>query len=224
MPELEDKLVNLFKKINIDVNKYKNKLIINSIYHKYNINDYGDRYYHDKYHICDVLNEFDKYVYNTGYNQNKLEIQFALLFHDVIYDIPNFGNLSNEEKSAQYFETIVNCIPEFTQLDTELIANLIRSTEYSNPDKKPDQNFSIEYQLVHDIDFSSLGKDWKTFVLNNENIKEEFWYVNDDILAFGRNKFLEDLLNQKTLYLTKYFQNKYEEKARENIKQLLDMK
>jgi predicted metal-dependent HD superfamily phosphohydrolase len=222
MSELEAKIIFLFRELSIDRDRHKNKLIINSIYHKYS--GFGDRYYHNKYHICDVLNEFDKYVYNTGYNQNNLEIQFALLFHDVIYDIPNFDKLSNEEKSAQFFETVVNCIPELNQLDTELVANLIRSTEYSNPDKKPDQNFSIEYQLVHDIDFSSLGKDWKTFVRNNENIKDEFWYVDDDILSIGRNKFLEGLLNQKTLYLTKCFQDKYEEQARENIKKLLDLK
>ena len=80
----------------------------------------------------------------------------------------------------------------------------------------------IEYHILHDLDFSGLGGSWKTFQTNNENIRKEHWYISDEEYAVGRKAFLTNMLEKDQIFLLPYFQEKYEDRAKENLTRSLE--
>lgn len=180
---------------------------------------HGNRWYHNHSHISDILTKFHSFCQDTGFDQNIDEIKLALIFHDVIYDLPNLSKLSNEHKSALLFERIANS--HQGNLDVKLVSDLIRSTEHSNPQWKSTPQSPLEYQIVHDLDFSSLGKSYPEFVKDGIAIRAEYWFVPEETFQMGREAFLTEMLNQNPIFLTEYFREKYEHQAKDNLRKSL---
>ena len=61
-------------------------------------------------------------------------------------------------------------------------------------------------------------KNWEDY---ENKIRNEYNYLNFDIYKNKRKEFLLGLTKKKKIFRTKIFYNEYEEKARENINNLL---
>jgi predicted metal-dependent HD superfamily phosphohydrolase len=76
-----------------------------------------------------------------------------------------------------------------------------------------------------DIDYSILGQELEIFEEYERGIKYEYceWGRYSEFeYKEGRKKFLKGVLALPRIYFTNYFFDKYESKARENIKGLLE--
>lgn len=176
-----------------------------------------NRYYHNCWHIVDVLGKLDLYVSEHPDIKNVDEMRMALLLHDVIYDVPNMAGTTNEMKSAQIFNQIVKILPELKEnLDCNLVHDLILSTQYGSEFEATEHDL-LSYKLVHDIDFSSLGENFERFIRDGQNIRREYWLASDEEYKMGRIKFFQMMLSRDTIYLTDYYNNKHEASARQNM-------
>ena len=101
----------------------------------------------------------------------------------------------------------------FDEKTLKTIQNLIIST------KKHEliltENNDNSYLL--DIDLSILGSNWNTYETYIKNIRKEDGMFPDFIYKKGRKKVLLHFLERKTLYFTEFYQNKFEQQARENL-------
>jgi len=175
-------------------------------------NSYSEhfRYYHNFDHILDCLDEFKEV--EDQFNHPNLA-KFAILYHDIVC-IPGYGG--NEEASivrACYDASILGISKE----DQNLIVSCIRVTNHKFI---PTTKGCI---LVKDIDLSILGQDKDKFMRYEDSIREE--YNNYDTLTYSscRLSFLNKLLNEPRIYLSDYFYEKYEKKARDNIKHSIEI-
>ncbi|HMI05209.1 MAG TPA: hypothetical protein VK541_22165 [Pedobacter sp.] len=173
---------------------------------------HSSRRYHNLSHLERMLGELSAVKEQV---KNWDAILFALFYHDVVYD-PS-GN-DNEEQSAALAKkrmreigvmpyTIENC----------KIAILATKQHFSSDD--PDLGYFL------DADLSVLGADWDTYYRYLLSIREEYHMYPDDLYIIGRKKILQNFLNMLSIFKTRYFSDRLEQQARENITleiQLLD--
>ena len=69
-----------------------------------------------------------------------------------------------------------------------------------------------------DIDLAILGQEQDIFKEYEDNIRKEYIYVPKEIFNPKRSEILQSFLDRKSIYLTDYFKDKYEEIARDNLK------
>jgi predicted metal-dependent HD superfamily phosphohydrolase len=91
-----------------------------------------NRKYHNCHHIVDVVDKLEQYIFEHPDCKHQHEMRMALLLHDVIYDVPCFGGMTNEMKSAAIFDkVVVKMFPELRdKIDCHLVSDLILSTQY----------------------------------------------------------------------------------------------
>jgi len=163
------------------------------------------RSYHSlENHIQHCLTEFDA-VKHLANDPKALE--FAIWFHDCIYDTKLQGI---EERSADMATMLIR----MAQLPHHLrakVVDLILATRHIDI---PTTN---DVQLICDIDLSPLGLPWEQFDQNTKYIREEYAHVPLPQFAEGRLRILQAKLDQKHIYRTSYFRDKYEAQAVENL-------
>jgi predicted metal-dependent HD superfamily phosphohydrolase len=71
--------------------------------------------------------------------------------------------------------------------------------------------------LIVDIDLSILGSPRSRFIEYEKQIREEYSRVPNEIFNERRRALLMKFLFNKHIYNTPYFQNNYEDKARDNL-------
>src|SRR4030095_1092429 len=108
------------------------------------------RAYHDLTHIEHCLREFETV---RPVARDAVAVEFALWFHDVIYD-PRAKD--NEERSAELAMTVVRqaALPRSVELATGF---LVRATAHTVAPDDPDA------RLVVDIDLAILGQPAEVF-------------------------------------------------------------
>lgn len=168
------------------------------------------RKYHNWKHITDGLKEFEQVKLLA---ENPAAVAFAYYYHDVIYDtqVPDSQNV---EKSA---ELAINVMQQ-AQIPT-LIQNkvngLILITKHTTPP------ISVDEKIMVDIDFAILGKPEDEFDEYENNIRQEYSWVEDNAFKNGRAAILERFLSRSQIFNTQYFKDKYEAQAKSNLKRSL---
>jgi predicted metal-dependent HD superfamily phosphohydrolase len=163
------------------------------------------RTYHNLSHIAQCMEELDRI---KGMVSDPAAVEFALWFHDVIYDSKNSDK--NEEKSAEFACEVAKIagLPEgFIQEVKELIIATDHKTEKASESQK----------YVADIDLAILGKSAKAFDAYDRGIRKEYSWVQEDDYRKARIAALQSFLFSERIYSTDHFRSLYEEKARENI-------
>jgi Uncharacterized protein conserved in bacteria len=163
-----------------------------------------NRAYHNLNHVNDCLNKLD----SLEAIENKIEIEMAFWFHDVIYDP---YRKDNELKSAEKAKAFL-IKQETDDFAISFVYDLIMATIH----KEAPKNESEAY--IMDIDISILGSDPTSYQSYCDNIRKEYKMVPGFIYKKNRIKIMEMFLNRKQLYYTSPFKDKYEEQARTNIK------
>jgi predicted metal-dependent HD superfamily phosphohydrolase len=140
-------------------------------------------------------------------------IEFALWFHDAVYD-PRAKD--NEEASALLARHAARAAG-LSESFTALAADLILATRHTAPP------VSGEAQLTVDIDLAILGQPPARFDEYERQIRIEYSWVDDTAFAKGRGDFVAAMLARPAIYSTHWFHRRYEAQARENLARSLAM-
>ncbi len=164
----------------------------------------GHRHYHNIAHIDECIRQLDTVKF--GY-QRMGEIELAIWFHDVIY---NSYRKNNELKSAMEAQFFLDKQTDDADLKKRVF-DLIMSTKHNN---KPENE---EQALIMDVDVAILGSEENIYKAYCRNVRKEYRWVPYFWYRKKRIEILKYFLNQKTLYYTEFFREKFEETARKNI-------
>lgn len=184
------------------------------------INAYGEhhRHYHNLDHIKSCFKEFEEIESKLKY---PLLTKFALLYHDYVYIPVYSGN-----EIASYCKAILDATElGLKESDYNIIKSLIIATAYSDRENvaltcEVDNLIEIrtDTKFLIDIDLSVFGKNREEFLKYEKNIRKEFHLVNDIEFCEERIQILERFVSKHRIYLSDYFYNKYEKKAKENLR------
>ncbi len=159
-------------------------------------------------HIVRCLAELDQARHLTD---SPDEVEAALFFHDAVYDSKADDN---EERSACLAEEVLTA----AGVDASIcgrVADLIRATTHRTPPDDPDA------MLVVDVDLAGLADPIDDFLETGRRIREEYPHVPDVAFVEGRREFFRAFLARKSIYATKYFRERLEDAARENLRSLM---
>lgn len=166
------------------------------------------RRYHTISHILNCLCEL-KFVDADEFTKTKVE--FALWFHDFVYD--PFANDNEERSAAKAREFASKCmLPDMLSVSVE---RLILATKHVQTPKTFDE------QLIVDIDLSILGNVPAIFDKYERDIEIEYQAVPAEEYRKGRIDVLNGFLQRSHIYMLDAFVQKYEESARLNISRSL---
>ncbi len=162
------------------------------------------RYYHTAQHIAECLTEFDS---TSALAAQPLAVEAALWFHDVVYDTQRFDN---EEQSSILAE---RCLLEAGAPESTIqcVRDLILST------KTHDASLHEDGALLVDIDLSILGSSPERFHEYEDQIRQEYLWVPDEVFNTKRSEILRRFLTRKTIYATERYQRSHETQARRNL-------
>ena len=132
-----------------------------------------------------------------------MAVEFAIWFHDIVYD-PKAPD--NEEQSAEVAASFLAGSPLAGK-----VAELIIDTSHR---QEPQSN---DGKLICDIDLSILGRTPTSYRAYAESIREEYSWVSSADYTLGRSKVLENFLNRERIYSLPFFEEKYEQQARSNL-------
>ena len=163
-----------------------------------------NRHYHNLEHIRQCLALFEQ-VRNQFTDAQAVEL--AIWFHDSVYD-PTRSD--NEERSADWADgRLMECGATQEQIDR--VRNLILATKHNTAPTDQDA------RLLVDIDLAILGSDRELFDAYERAIRQEYAHVPDETFASGRSQILERFLARPHIFLTDYFGNALERRARSNL-------
>ncbi len=166
------------------------------------------RRYHTPVHIAHCLNQFDL---AREHMDEPDAVEMAIWFHDVIYESKS---TDNELKSAELFTELAgsNVSAEFNSR----VRDLIMVTVHRQLPETGDEKFVV------DIDLSSFGLPWDRFLKDSEGVREEFPHLSDREFYPGQKVFMESLISRKNFCFTKFFRDRHEDTARDNISKYFD--
>ena len=173
---------------------------------------YGEphRAYHNFEHIADCFQKLDAAADLIG---NRLMLELAIFYHDVIYD-PQAQKGKNEQDSADFAaETLARA--GLPNSEIGIIYQLILDTQHQVVSK------SADGRLLVDIDLTILGAELERFNRYEQEIRAEYSRVEEQAYRAGRAQLMQGFLNRERIYQTRYFFDRYEEKARQNLKRLI---
>lgn len=177
------------------------------------------RLYHNIEHIMFTLELYDIIRQDITDLEKRLAMQFALVYHDIIY-IPERGDTFNIESSIEVAEYSLDGdnLSDFRKLVKKYIMATDHNKLINNIRMR---NFmSKEEKYISDMDLYAFALPMNLVESNSSKIRTEFEYLSDEEFNKGNTEFLKTLSNLKDIYLTKFF-GKFNEIARKNIESLI---
>jgi predicted metal-dependent HD superfamily phosphohydrolase len=158
------------------------------------------RHYHNQRHIDECLAEFAKV---RELAEHPEEVEWAIWFHDVIYD-PRASD--NEASSAAFARQRLSALG----IPCERIAAMIMATATHEAETRDEQ-------LMVDCDLAILAADAADFAAYDAAIRREYAWVPEAAYRPARAAVLRRFLDRQQIYHTPYFRERYEARARANI-------
>lgn len=169
-----------------------------------------DRHYHTLAHLENMLKE----LFEVRDQINEWDtILFSLYYHDIVY---NVLKSSNEELSAELAQKRLEAILVPSPIIENCYQQII-ATQKHILSQDSDTNFFI------DADLSVLGKDWFSYEQYAQRVRKEYSIFPDLVYKPGRKKVLCHFLDMERIFKTDAFFDKYESKARQNIRRELEL-
>jgi predicted metal-dependent HD superfamily phosphohydrolase len=163
------------------------------------------RHYHNQQHIADCLGQFDQ-VRQLAVESGAVE--FAIWFHDAIYDS---RASDNEERSAELAQVWLQQAGA-TETLTNSVGRLVLAT------KAHDGTLHSEAPLLVDVDLAILGQSPRRFWEYENGIRAEYDWVDPKTFASKRAEILQRFLARPRLYHTAFFFARLEVQARSNLR------
>lgn len=162
------------------------------------------RKYHTLRHLSECLAVLEP---NLGLAERPEEVEAALWFHDVVYDV---RGEDNESKSASLAETELAAAGVGRER-RERIRNLILATRHSAPPEELDE------KLLVDVDLAILGAPRPRFVEYEAQVWEEYNWVPAPSFREKRREALQRFVNREFIYSTEAFRESLERQAQDNL-------
>lgn len=159
------------------------------------------RYYHDQGHIADLLRRLDALMAPACDDPEAVE--WAIWFHDVIYDPRSKGN---EQRSADLFDTFLSTTGlnagEIGRLFQRDVHGAIMATTHDGRDlggsfERPPQSTAMR---MVDLDLAGFADPWNVFEAKNALIQKEYAFVPEEQYRAGRAAFLLSLTSRPRIY------------------------
>jgi predicted metal-dependent HD superfamily phosphohydrolase len=166
------------------------------------------RAYHDASHIAEVLGWFDRVFDDLGW-RDPATIYAAIVFHDAIY-VP--GAADNESRSAAWLRA--SALPCDLARGAELVELTAR---HGSPIDETDRDAA----LFLDCDMAILGAEPAAFDAYNAAIAREYRAIPTDAFRAGRAKFLASVLALPRIFISDYFHDRLDARARVNLSRAL---
>ncbi len=169
------------------------------------------RAYHNLDHISDCFTQFDQVIDQAN---NRLALELAIFFHDVVYNPQTKVPFENEEKSAELAEQVLSQAG-MPMSEVGQVAQLILDTRHQHVAE------SADGRLLVDIDLSILGRESERFWRYEQQIRDEYSWVEENGYRSGRAKIMQGFLDRDQIYQTVWFYDRYEKQARQNVQELI---
>ncbi len=160
------------------------------------------RAYHNIRHICSVLSMVAEYEHHS------IELVFASILHDVIYD-PR--RQDNEEKSARYARDFLSR-QNWPAAEINRVAELIMATKHH---EAPEED--IRASILLDADLAIFADFEGSYDEYAEAIRKEYSFVPDAEYRTGRIKVLQSFLDRPCIFRMPDNIEIYENAARQNL-------
>ena len=163
------------------------------------------RHYHDINHVAQVLNVLEEM------GAQEKELYWAAWFHDVVYEPER---RDNEERSADLAREKLSTLT-VPAVSIDNVLSLILATDGHKAES------AMAGQFL-DADLSVLAEEEGEYKSYTEKIRKEYSALGDEYFIEGRKKFVENLLARDFVFLSDYFRQKFENKARSNLMRELE--
>jgi len=169
------------------------------------------RAYHNLNHVVACLSEFDL-ARDRAERPDAVEI--AIWFHDSVYN-PRYAE--NEEASAIMAKGWLDDSGAPADMGV-VVADLIFKTKHdpADPPETPDQ------EILVDVDLAILGQPAEVFQEYENQIREEYEWVDESVYRAKRAEILGRFLERKAIYFTEDFRERYERAARRNLERAIE--
>ena len=167
-----------------------------------------NRHYHNFNHILHCYKEMNLV---RDYIDDSHAVLMGIMFHDVIC-VPLAAD--NEIRSANLFEKIHQS--SFDEGFIQRVKQLILSTTFGYTPIANDE------KIIRDIDLSSFALPWELFVKDSLAVRAEHVNEGDRVFYPGKLKFLNSLLERPRIFVSDFFHQRYEARARTNISQYIN--
>lgn len=178
------------------------------------------RAYHHFGHVEDVLAYYRVVAEGPGWRQPR-EVGLAVLYHDAIY-VPGRGD--NEAESARLaVEHIARWLPQ-AGIDSSRVSGLILLTaRHGTLDTADfgDDAAAEDTRCFLDCDMAILGAEPQAFAEYDRAIAEEYRAVPRWLYRIKRRRFFKKLLASERIYLSDFFRDRLEARARRNLQAAL---
>ncbi|GGQ39495.1 putative metal-dependent HD superfamily phosphohydrolase [Actinomadura coerulea] len=169
---------------------------------------YGEphRRYHTRAHLTAVLDLVDELA---GHAEDPDAVRIAAWFHDAVYD-PERAD--NEERSARLAARML----ADTDLPDAVVARVVRLVELTAT-HAPEED-DRDGQVLCDADLAVLGAEPERYAAYAAAVREEYAFVPDEFFRAGRAEVLNGLLALPRLFHTPAARERFEERARGNMR------
>ncbi|CAG2119251.1 unnamed protein product [Medioppia subpectinata] len=186
-------------------------------------NEYKDNQLRKHYDLNHIANMFIHLDENQMKIKSARSVSYAIFFKNLSYD-PKC--VDNEEKSIDLFKQFAKeaDINDTNPIYTEVIELILLTKTHLTEEHKSETLFGtqdIHYFL--DFDLSYLGSDSDNYTLYALSIRNEYDFMSETVYKQIRAKVLKSLLEIPKIYSTQEFYDKYETKARNNIKNEIEV-
>ncbi|RZG84413.1 HD domain-containing protein [Acinetobacter venetianus] len=138
-------------------------------------------------------------------------VELAIWFHDAVYD-PQAKD--NEPKSAALFEQY---------LAQDLSIDIIQKIKsWIIATQKHEVTDELDLQFLLDIDLAILAASPERFDEYEQQIQQEYAWVDPDVYSIKRKQVLAHFYQTEPLYQTEYFQQRLEQRAKSNLKNIIE--
>jgi predicted metal-dependent HD superfamily phosphohydrolase len=162
------------------------------------------RKYHTTRHLDECLAKFEELRTEAKHPE---EIEFALWFHDAVYDTKRHDNEAKSAEWARATAAAANLPGDVA----ERIKRLILATRHDAVPQDPDEKILI------DVDLSILGEKPDRFDEYENQIREEYAWVPAVVFRAKRRNILRGFLARASIFNTRKFVETYEAQARANL-------
>lgn len=162
------------------------------------------RAYHTLDHLAFCFGDYDRVARQI---QEPVALEFALWFHDAVYDTHRPNNELRSAEWALHALTEGGVAPDLSRRVYELIL----ATRHNTPPPDPDAAYLV------DIDLAILGQPPVRFDEYDANIRQEYEWVPESEFCSKRAAILRSFLARERIYQTDPFFGRYEVQARQNL-------
>ncbi|TDD89361.1 HD domain-containing protein [Actinomadura rubrisoli] len=169
---------------------------------------YGEphRRYHTREHLVAVLDLVDELAGDAAHPDT---VRLAAWFHDAVYD-PERAD--NEERSARLAARML----ADTDLPPETVEDVARLVRLTTTHAPGDDD--RDGQVLCDADLAFLGAEPERYAAYAAAVREEYAFVPEELFRAGRAEVLTGLLALPTLFHTRAARERFEARARHNLR------